>query len=93
MCDTPFIEGPQFFGERGFLCPWLKNQKFKNSENQKCSLFLIFRCRYLPGIRLREKQRLGTWILRIRQIRVFESRCKLGEADFPIQGEFYFPIN
>ena len=34
--------------------PGLKNQKLKKSENQKCRHFLIFRCQYLPGIRLRK---------------------------------------
>ena len=31
-----YFEGPQCFGKWGFLCPRLKNQKFKKSENQKC---------------------------------------------------------
>ena len=48
------LEGPQCSGKGGFLCPRLKNQKFKKSENQKGRIFFIFRCRYIPGIRLRK---------------------------------------
>ena len=68
----------------------IQNQKFKKSENQKCRHCLIFRCRYLTGIRLRKPtSRDLDFLLRFRQTRVFEARYKLGKADFPIQGELY----
>ena len=36
---------------------------------------------------------LRTWILCIRQTRLFETQYQLGKSDFLMQGEFYFPID
>ena len=75
----------------GCSLPQAQKSKIQKIRKSKMQALLIFRCRYLPGIRLRN-QHLGTWILRIRQTRLFETCYKLGKSDFPIF-RFHFPIS
>ena len=81
--------------DMGFSLPLAQNKKLKKSENQKCRHFLIFRCRYLPGIRLRKttSRDLDFTHQANTSFRNPVQTQKSRFSDFPIQGELDFPIN
>ena len=67
------------FWEIGFSLPHAQKSKIQKIRNAET--FLIFRCRYLPGIRLRKTTSRD---LDYASGKHDETRYKLGKADFPL---------